>query len=111
MIARCREAGLAEPEFKLTDGFVAIIRRKAGIALEKVTSRVNPEATPEVTAQVVAFCTEPRSAKEIMAARGLKHWKTFQINYLNPLLEAGILERTIPDKPRSPQQRYRLTQK
>jgi predicted HTH transcriptional regulator len=30
MIERCREAGLSEPEFKLTDGFVTVIRRKAG---------------------------------------------------------------------------------
>ena len=51
MIARCREAGLAEPEFKLTDGFVAIIRRKAGVALEKVTGRASPEVTAQATAQ------------------------------------------------------------
>jgi len=46
-----------------------------------------------------------------MALSGLKHWKTFQTNYLNPLLVNGILERTIPEKPQSPLQRYRLTAK
>lgn len=118
MVKRCRVAGLPDPEFKLTDGFVVILRRKPGAAFEsvggitpQVTAQATAQVTAEVTAQVVAFCTEPKSAKEIMAALGLKHWKTFQINYLNPLLEAGILERTIPDKPKSPQQRYRLTQK
>jgi hypothetical protein len=69
-----------------------------------------PDIT-NTTAQVVAFCTEPKSAKEIMTALGFKHWKTFQTNYLNPLLDDGILERTLPGKPQSPQQRYRLTQK
>jgi len=29
---------------------------------------------------------------------------------LRPLLEAGLLEMTVPDKPRSPQQRYRTTE-
>jgi len=44
-----------------------------------------------------------------MAELGLKHWKTFQSNYLTPLLVSGLLERTIPNKPNSRLQRYRLT--
>jgi hypothetical protein len=30
---------------------------------------------------------------------GLKHWKTFQANYLKPLLQQGVLAMTIPEKP------------
>jgi len=45
-----------------------------------------------------------------MTELGLRHWKTFQSNYLNPFLEIGLLERTIPDKPNSPLQKYRLTE-
>ena len=41
----------------------------------------------------------------------LRHWKTFQQNYLNPLIQAELLERTIPDKPTSRLQKYRLTGK
>jgi hypothetical protein len=41
----------------------------------------------------------------------LRHWKTFQSNCLLPLIQAGIPERTIPDKPRSSKQKYRLTAK
>ena len=41
---------------------------------------------------------------------GLKHWKTFRSNYLQPLLDDGWLERTMPDKPTSSKQKYRLTE-
>jgi predicted transcriptional regulator len=41
---------------------------------------------------------------------GLKHWKTFQANYLKPLLQQGLLAMTIPDKPQSSKQRYITTE-
>jgi hypothetical protein len=66
--------------------------------------------TPHVTAQVAAFCREPQPAKAIMAELGLEHWKTFQANYLAPVMAMDILGRTIPDKPRSRLQRYKTTE-
>ena len=70
---------------------------------------MTPHAAAQVTAQVATFYREPQPAKAIMAELGLKHWKTFQANYLAPLVAMGILERTIPDKPRSRMQRYTTT--
>ena len=45
---------------------------------------------------------------ELMQLVGLTHRATFQKNYLNPAIEAGLIKRTIPDKPKSPKQKYRL---
>lgn len=46
---------------------------------------------------------------EPMDELGLSDKKNFRTLYLNPALEAGFVERTIPDKPRSSKQKYRRT--
>lgn len=47
------------------------------------------------------------SATEIMERLGLSHRPTFRKNYLTPALEKKMIERTIPDKPNSRNQKYR----
>lgn len=47
------------------------------------------------------------SATEIMERLGLSHRPTFRKNYLNPALEQKLIERTIPDRPNSKNQKYR----
>ena len=47
------------------------------------------------------------SASELMQRLGLSHRPTFRKNYLNPALEQNLIERTIPDKPNSKNQKYR----
>ena len=47
------------------------------------------------------------SATELMDRLGLSHKPTFRKNYLNPALEQNLIERTIPDKPNSRNQKYR----
>ncbi|MBT4503412.1 MAG: hypothetical protein HOC74_37120 [Gemmatimonadetes bacterium] len=76
--------------------------------LDDLTTQVTAQITAQVTAQAILFCREPRGAREIMSILGLKHWKTFQSNYLKPLLDSRWLEMTIPDKPTSPNQKYRI---
>ena len=39
------------------------------------------------------------SGRELMDAMRLADRNNFTKNYLNPALEAGLIERTIPDKP------------
>ena len=49
--------------------------------------------------------------KEMMERLGLRDKRNFKINYLQPALSLGLIEMTIPDKPNSRLQRYRLTEK
>ena len=111
VIEMCRQAGIRSPEFhEIAGSAVVKFHVPVGVTVQ-VTDQVTAEVTAQVTAEVTSFCREPKSSKEIMAELGLKHWKTFQSNYFLPLIKMGIVERTIPDKPRSSKQKYRLTEK
>ncbi len=47
--------------------------------------------------------------QQLQTALKLKNDEHFRKSYLLPALEAGLIEMTIPDKPRSSKQKYRLT--
>jgi len=49
--------------------------------------------------------------QQLKTALGLKDDEHFRQTYLLPTLEAGLIEMTMPDKPRSSKQKYRLTDK
>lgn len=49
------------------------------------------------------------SARELMEKLGLKNRSHFSKNFLKPALEQGLIDMTIPDKPNSRNQRYRLS--
>jgi len=61
--------------------------------------------------QVLSVCLEPKKSAEIQAIIGIKHRETFQRNYLDRLLEEGLIVRTIPDKPQSRMQKYTITER
>jgi len=51
------------------------------------------------------------SRKEIFAGIGMKGDSRSFKRIVEPLIDAGLVERTVPDKPRSSLQKYRLTDK
>jgi ATP-dependent DNA helicase RecG len=53
--------------------------------------------------------TGEKTREELQAAAEIKDREHFRKQYLEILLSTEFLERTIPDKPRSPKQRYRIT--
>ena len=72
-----------------------------------VTHQVAPQDVDQRLVELTEFCSMPRSKREMMDYLGLTDSKNFRERYLVPLLEAGKIEMTIPDKPNSKNQKYR----
>lgn len=73
--------------------------------------QVTDQATDQVKALLLAMDDTDMGAVDLMARVGLSHKPTFRNNYLTPALGGGWIVRTMPESPRSPKQRYRLTGK
>ena len=73
------------------------------------TDQVTDQVSDQVKALLRCLGRNTMSALQCMAKLGLAHRPTFRANYLAPALAAGLIERTIPDKPNSRLQKYRLT--
>ncbi len=58
---------------------------------------------------ILRKCREEQPLTVLMQVAGRSNRTKFRDRMLSPLLAAGLLEPTIPDKPRSSRQRYRLT--
>lgn len=135
IIRRCRDRGLPEPTFTVTDGFVITLRRPVP-PTPQATPQVAPQvkqahskhldelaealavSTPQVTPQVIAQVSKllcaaetARSREELQQHVGLADRKHFRETLLNPLLAAGWLAMTIPETPTSRLQKYCLTGK
>ena len=79
---------------------------------ELSTPEAAPEATPEAASEVqrlLEVLEGDMNRREIQEQLGLKAEKNFRLLYLRPALNAGLIEMTLPGKPRSPKQCYRLT--
>lgn len=61
--------------------------------------------------EILDFCRNPQSIQNIMELAKWKDRTKFRNKYVNPLIELGVIERTIPGKPTSSNQEYFLTAK
>lgn len=110
-----REYGLPEPQFADKRGsFVVTFRKEepevsfamgAGFVREEMQQGLLQGFVP-VDKDLLAFCAIPRDREEICSYLGLKS-KSYAIKmHVQPLLEKGLLQMTIPDRPKSAKQKY-----
>ena len=98
ILTSCAQSGLAEPTFEEWAGGVQVT------FFRQVTTQV----TTQVEALVkVLDLGEALSSSELMRRLGLANREHFRKVYLDAALSAGLIERTVPDKPNSRLQKYR----
>jgi ATP-dependent DNA helicase RecG len=61
--------------------------------------------------EILRKCREDSAITKLMELIGRSDPTNFRNQVLKPLLEDGLLDLTVPDKPHSSKQKYRLTEK
>lgn len=110
-----------EPVFTEADVFTIVIPLSevatatvgpSGQASTEVDTQVSTEVTTQVKLPkeklkgLLEYCTEARSRKEMQEFCEIKTAEYFRKNIIRPMLSAGLIEQTIPDKPNSSKQKY-----
>ena len=76
--------------------------------IEQESGLQTPEVTPEVK-RLLGVLDRDMSRVELMAVLRLSDEKHFRGRYLQKAIREGYIEMTIPNSPRSKNQKYRLT--
>jgi predicted transcriptional regulator len=103
-------------KYKITESGLAALKRPAGTGKNDDESlAVHPEArvseqVSEQVIQILEFCKTERKKQEILNYLNLSPAYTNYKRYILPLLQNGLLAFTIPDKPRSRSQKYKITE-
>lgn len=113
VIEACLAHEIEPPEFSEQAGVVTVTFR-AAVGPEEAEGPSRDQAGTKQglsrdQVQVLELAAKPRSLQELMEPSGRTNRTKFRDQVLAPLLEGGLVKMTIPDKPRSPQQRYQTT--
>jgi predicted HTH transcriptional regulator len=116
-----KERGLKPPLITLDEGFKVSIWRPSANTIHETEHDTIHETehdvsiefseVVELTHRLVLVLTGEMSRPQLMAILELKNRPHFATNYLDPAIKDGLIEMTIPEKSKSKNQRYRLTQK
>lgn len=115
VIDACRQHGAALPIFEEQQGFLLVTFKApmvVGAATTQETVQVGTKSgLSRDQVEVLRVCRQEQPLIAMMKAVGRQNRTKFRDGLVKPLVEAGLLELTIPDKPRSRLQKYRLTER
>ncbi|MDA8154421.1 MAG: helix-turn-helix domain-containing protein [Acidithiobacillus sp.] len=114
IFTEAQELGLPEPQIKEIGMRVRfIVPLLEPISLRKETQPDGEQVSEQVSEQVLSMLqacrVRERSKQELLEVAGLANVYLNYKRHIAPLLEQSLLAMTIPDKPQSRLQKYRLT--
>ena len=115
IFAEAAERGLPEPQIMETATGVRLRvflgeTHELGDAVTYKRAQVSEQVSEQVELLLRQCAIQPRSKQELLAAIGLSGVYMNYKRHIAPLVEGGLLALTIPDKPQSRLQKYRLTE-
>ena len=94
-----KEANLPNPEFNVSRGiFRVIFRNGMDIPVDEIDKA-------DIENALIQYCSVPRTREELTAFTGKSRYYTMS-GIVQPLIDQGKLLMTIPEKPKSPKQRF-----
>jgi ATP-dependent DNA helicase RecG len=60
---------------------------------------------------ILDFCHTPQAIQDIMVVINWSNRTKFRDKYINMFLDLGLIQMTIPDKPKSSKQKYKTSRK
>ena len=102
-----KEHGLPDPVFEnRRNEFVVILKNHTDIAESETIVPANDHQKDDHAKDLIEFCKEPKSRQEIAAFLGLKTIYHVSKKHIDPLVEANKLFMTIPEHPKSKNQKF-----
>lgn len=101
-----KQRNLPEPVFENTTGEFKVVLYHVQKPSVSSLSRTRVSDHKDMEKQLLSYCCIPRTRAEIVAFLELNSGQYAFRRYIDPLLKAGDLRMTIPEKPRSHSQRY-----
>ncbi|NUQ62198.1 MAG: DUF4062 domain-containing protein [Pirellulales bacterium] len=113
MISLCKAAGARPPQFRQEGGqFIQTLWRPKAAGTAQVPAQAGTKlALSRHQVEILKKCRKETGLVNLMAGTGRTDRTKFRHQVLSPLLAEGLIEMTIPEKPRSSKQEYRLTAK
>lgn len=96
------------PEYEINKSGIMVLCRACDKYLELLrgAGRHHNQNGQDMVMMILEFCREAKSVSEIMDQFGFESRTSFRRKYLNDLVGTGQLKMTMPDKPKSKNQKY-----